>query len=366
MKTKIIYISGNEVFEMTQIRAAFDEVRSALRLDKDTILFGVPVDNDCAIDVPEVQSTVQNTAPCVTEAIVEDIQTTVNEELDIINCDADTTVDDTESNTDDDVPETIISEQPNITDSDIKQDAPAEPADKVIPILSILSVQDDEVSQQEPSSTDVSTDKETGEDSVNETEQVATVDVKPETDTDKNVQTEVRDDVQIFDLNIDTQLIPAETDDDTITDAQPVTIGDMISDEAPEMPVEKTLEQLLESMKPLREDLHDTVNADDENVISDPIISPDDVTPFLGDDTDETLAKLASEFAQKQDKIVTETKSESHGKIGKLKHILPFSKQKRDDAGMGGLFSWAGIAANDDEISIPEFFPTKPSNKQDI
>ena len=37
MKTKIIYISGNETFEMTQIRAAFEEVRETLGLDKDTI-----------------------------------------------------------------------------------------------------------------------------------------------------------------------------------------------------------------------------------------------------------------------------------------------------------------------------------------
>ena len=49
MKTKIIYISGNELFEMAQIRAAFDEVRNTLGLDQDTILFGVPVDSDDAI-----------------------------------------------------------------------------------------------------------------------------------------------------------------------------------------------------------------------------------------------------------------------------------------------------------------------------
>ena len=46
MKTKIIYISGNELFDMADIRSAFEEVRSALSLGDDTILFGVPVDND--------------------------------------------------------------------------------------------------------------------------------------------------------------------------------------------------------------------------------------------------------------------------------------------------------------------------------
>ena len=69
MKTKIIYISGNEVFEMAQIRAAFDEVRSALGLDKDTILFGVPIDSDNALSVPE---TTENAVATVAEPVIED------------------------------------------------------------------------------------------------------------------------------------------------------------------------------------------------------------------------------------------------------------------------------------------------------
>ena len=50
MKTKIIYISGNELFDIADIRAAFEEVRAALSLDNDTILFGVPVDKEDALD----------------------------------------------------------------------------------------------------------------------------------------------------------------------------------------------------------------------------------------------------------------------------------------------------------------------------
>ena len=41
MKTKIIYISGSEIFDMADIRAAFEEVRGTLGLDSDTVLFGV-------------------------------------------------------------------------------------------------------------------------------------------------------------------------------------------------------------------------------------------------------------------------------------------------------------------------------------
>lgn len=52
MKTKIIYISGNEVFNMADIRAAFDEVRNTLGLGADTVMFGVPVDADDALGAP--------------------------------------------------------------------------------------------------------------------------------------------------------------------------------------------------------------------------------------------------------------------------------------------------------------------------
>ena len=40
MKTKIIYISGNEVFDMRDIRAAFDQVRAALNLLLGGTMFG--------------------------------------------------------------------------------------------------------------------------------------------------------------------------------------------------------------------------------------------------------------------------------------------------------------------------------------
>ncbi len=53
MKTKIIYISGNEVFSPADIRAAFDEVRVALGLDSDTVLFGVPVEEEIEIQKAE-------------------------------------------------------------------------------------------------------------------------------------------------------------------------------------------------------------------------------------------------------------------------------------------------------------------------
>ena len=88
--------------------------------------------------------------------------------------------------------------------------------------------------------------------------------------------------------------------------------------------------------------------------------SAEDFDNFIDVDTDATLAQLASEFVETGDAISVPKKNESHGKIGKLKNILPFKKAKRDDSGLiGDLFGWAGIAANDDDFSIPGFFTKK-------
>ena len=141
----------------------------------------------------------------------------------------------------------------------------------------------------------------------------------------------------------------------------------MITDDAPDAPVEKTLEQLLESMTPLREDvIEDTTNTSDVDAVDETNdnSSMDDTVNIDMDDTDATLEQLAAEFAENQDKIPTPSKNEPHSKIGKLKNILPFKKAKRDDSGlMGDLFGWAGIAANDDDFSIPGFFTNAASKK---
>ena len=124
----------------------------------------------------------------------------------------------------------------------------------------------------------------------------------------------------------------------------------MLSDDMPTEASEKTLEELLESMTPLREDIHDD--------------TPKANTKKQDDEIDATLEHLASEFAENQDKVPSPKKSSERGKIGKLKNILPFKKIKRDDSGiMGDLFGWAGIAANDEDFTIPGFFTNAASKK---
>lgn len=313
MKTKIIYISGNEVFEMAQIRAAFEEVRNALGLDKDTILFGVPVDSDNALanTAPEYTDTIQDTPMAIEtvetcEAPEEAIEPTPVSSI--------TTEEITE--------EVTIIEEPTQNTGEEEQETEAEP---VIPILSILSTNDDEA--------------------------------QPAADEEEPVIAAVAEE----EIAIVSEPVPEEQPEETAnTDTLAVSIDDIIADEAPVAEHEKTLEELLESMTPLGEDIipepEPAPESEPENIID----ADTEFSISMSDDasdTDATLAQLANEFAQTQDKIPNTPKATSNGKIGKLKNILPFKKAKRDDNSlMGDLFGWAGIAANDEDFSIPGFF----------
>ena len=323
MKTKIIYISGNELFEMGDIRAAFEEVRNTLGLDKDTILFGVPVDEDNALAQPIQTCDIANTfepedieIPAVQDIIPEPIQT------------AETVQEDPQSEV---IPEVVMPEEPIYDEIPVIENIQhvENNEDTVIPILSVLGGTDTNVApEEEPEQTQYVTD-------------IITEAVEqPDDEIEKQAET-----LQI-------------------------SIEDVVADQAPveEEEKEKTLEELLESMTPLGEDiLEDTDNnesgiedmADTDSDVDFSVSMNDDVT-----DTDATLAQLANEFAQTQDQIPTTQKNTSNGKISKLKNILPFKKAKRDDSGlMGDLFGWAGIAANDEDFSIPGFFTSAGGQK---
>lgn len=358
MKTKIIYISGNEVFDMADIRAAFDEVRSTLGLGKDTVMFGVPVDSDDALATSKAADT-----NVVTEA------TTPQEEMPIETqiVTESTIVDDIEESTQkttkeapaEKIVEPEVKAEPeikNIKKSTAKKtrtrtkEKISEPAaeieqpknadeEKIIPILSILAAKKETIEDEADNNT------------VIEPEVVEEI---PE-ESDEEEISEVH---EIADINISEEFSP---EDAQIDETHSHAIADMITDDAPEAPVEKTLEQLLESMTPLRED----VIEDTEDFIDDDNLSIEEAEDAVAeDDTDATLEQLAAEFAENQDKIPAQPKIENHSKIGKLKNILPFKKAKRDDSGlMGDLFGWAGVAANDDDFAIPGFFTNAASKK---
>jgi len=317
MKTKIIYISGNELFEMADIRTAFDEVRKTLGLTPDTVLFGVPVDADDAGLQPGVE-TAEKIPEVIENQIVEDI-----------------------------VPEPVAESKPKlkkapairakkpepapelVTKEEFVQEPVIEPEpvkEKVIPILSILSGKSDDVID----------------------------DVVPDVVSEP-----------VFIEPVSTTVVVERTVEKVIIQEQVIDdFDEFVTDEMPESDEEKTLEKLFERIAPLREDYNV------EKAVVREQQQPEEVVTVQGGDEedsdildeDATLEQLATEFVEKQDDIAPVRNADGAGKIGKLKNILPFKKAKREEPGlMGDLFGWAGIAANDDEFSIPGFFTTAAS-----
>ena len=303
MKKKIIYISGADVFDVSDVRAAFEEVRATLKLDQDVLLFGVPVDNfDAASDVD-----VAPMADSVADVIPQEAQDSEIQEIK-------------------ETPkkQTKKPKKKAVQETPVVEEKPAEilePSEEDTSILSVLAT--NQPTQEDEDIADIAIDEE-------EQEIIDDVDITEE--ATEEISDEVVEDV----------------DDDTIDETS--ELGDMLSDDVPTDASEKTLEELLESMAPLREDVHGESQKAD--------IKAQD------DEIDATLENLASEFAETQDKVPTSKKSSERGKIGKLKNILPFKKLKRDDSGlMGDLFGWAGIAANDEDFTIPGFFTSAASKK---
>ncbi len=352
MKTKIIYISGSELFEMSEIRAAFDEVRETLGLDNKTILFGVPVDSDDALPATETVSTTQN-IDAVIDTAADTVLNDSAQPEEIYNAVATEQIETIEE-IPDVVSDVIIDAPPEtnavdsteimeeaiegveavsqsaelyaqVADTDIEpqdiaeqqidakaQEIPQNENNTIIPILSLLGTKEG----QDEQPTEIN---QTSDNTVSTTEEVA------------------QDYVEL------------EKDSKEIERIEQVSISDIADEEPPVKSTKKTIEELLESMTPLREDYN-------SNTTQETIDSFDVVDMSYESDTDATLAQLASEFAENEDKI-PQQKTEAHGKIGKLKNILPFKKAKRDDSSLiGDLFGWAGIAANDEEFSIPGFF----------
>ena len=316
MKTKIIYISGNEVFDMADIRAAFEEVRKTLNLDKTTVMFGVPVDTDDAgLMSDERQKTVN-----VPETIVENIP------------DSEPIIETTEEIEHPEITQEIIVEtvsepvvevapkkrgrqrKEEIIDEPVaKENEPTDSDEKIVPILSVLSTK-------------------------SEPEQIEE-DVLPE-------PAEIED---VEEVEIISEISEEKTEDDVDEE----TINDTNVSQESEDDDEADLEKLLSAMTPLAEDV---LSEDKKEISAEPEYN-DDIS------VDAPLEQLATEFAETQDKISSGNKSSSRSKIGKLRNILPFKQSKHKDQGLGDLFGWAGVAANDEDFSVPGFFTNAASKK---
>lgn len=342
MKTKIIYISGGEIFNMSDVRNAFETVRRELGLGMDTVLFGVPVDAEDAlggkfeatqttntdINAPRHDDDTQNN-DALSDVDTAPVAPVMQEEKPKRTKKKSTT----KSLKSDAIPDTVAV----VAESDKNtQTADENSGDTVVPILSILA-NDATKGANETSEILDKTDVDINID------MDIPVDVTPDDDVyfqDENVADDTIDNTN--ETRTDISFDAADIDDEIQTNApQTTTILDSDDDD-------NQLEKLLQSVQSLHED---------EKIIEDKV-SDKNNTDF--DETDATLEKLANEFAENQDKIVNTTKSSTRGgRIGKLKNILPFKKVKHNDSGlMGDLFGWAGVAANDDDFAIPEFFPT--------
>ena len=314
MKTKIVYISGNEIFDIADIRAAFEEVRCALNLDKATVLFGVPVDaEDAGLATKEPEATAE-IAPVIAN-LEPEVEETPKEIVSPLQ---------------DEIPEeTVIEEQPKkrtrkkkIEDIKIESepettDEQKEAEEKIVPIMSILSAKEEE---------HIDTDSEPKAEIITQGIEIIHEISEPE----QTVESTQED-------------IPEETVED-------IDEQENSYEEAEE---EVDLEKLLSEMTPLHED-----------IVEDTKITEPTPEPEYNDDVsvDATLEQLATEFAETQDKIATE-KSAARSKIGKLRNILPFKQSKHKDQGLGDLFGWAGAAANDEDFSVPGFFTNVASKK---
>ncbi len=316
MKTKIIYISGNEVFDMKDIRAAFEEVRCALNLDKDTIMFGVPVDADDACIMNT--ETPKEVAP-VAEEKIETIEETIPE-----------------------APEIPVIEETPIIEEEIEQVAPRKrgrPRKEVIvePVAeeeqSVDSV--DEVIEDAVNAIPVEEPAE--EKTVSILSVLSANNTEPETESlEKPEETK------------EVEIISEITEEKTEDIVAEENLG---QDEETKEDDEPDLEKLLSEMTPLAEDEKEEIE------------QPIEETSETDLSVDATLEQLASEFVSNQDKIASETKQQSRSKIGKLRNILPFKQSKHKDQGMGDLLEWAGIAANDEDFSVPGFFTNAASRK---
>lgn len=326
MKTKIIYISGSEIFDMADIRAAFEEVRSALNLDKSTVLFGVPVDAEDAgfaaqthdNTVAEMETPNESlSAPIVETQIVETITEIIPEPTEEI-------VESESVATPSTVKKRGRPRKEEIVETPEDTESPETEEEKIVPILSVLATNDADVEEE------VIEDDETEPvDEVDEEETEEDIEIIPEMSATE--ETEETD--EVVDIDEEQDMPDTENIDD---------------DEA-------GLEKLLSAMKPLEEDILDS-QPDTDNI-------DEQSSDSLDISVDATLEQLATEFAENQDKIAAESKSNSRSKIGKLRNILPFKQSKHKDQGLGDLFGWAGIAANDEDFSVPGFFTSAASKK---
>lgn len=372
MKTKIIYISGGEVFAPSDVRGAFEAVRKMLNLSADTVIFGVPVDSD---DVGAGENLV-NTEDIADVPMMANAPVVIeNDNVNILMEDAPVAIDPApvapkrgrkkkeviEPVAIDDAPEitmtgaiadvTTVADVDVITDviddavvADNVDDSVTEPVQtesetkRSAPILSVLGIV-------KPVTMD-------------DADAVDVVDVAASSDVTIESAAETEPAVVVREPAVErtvTASVKTTCDDDACVTTETKTIETRVVQETITIdePLERatTIEDIFAELEPLKEekivnfDISDDADDNADDVLSDDLVD------------DATLTKMATEFAAAQDNIPDEPVTKP-GKIGKLKNILPFKKAKKEEPSvLGDLFGWAGIAANDDDekFTVPSW-----------
>ena len=333
------------MFNVADIRAAFEEVRSALNLSRDTVLFGVPVDaDDCGLMQNDTNANIVEEKQDFT--VVEETTDSIVQKIESENIDVDQEIID-ESDA------VVVKEKPKkrgrprkevvVEESDesenIEETVDDNSESDVVPILSVLSTNpDEEVSESDDNEIIEDSEQETKEDFVDADENVEDIEDAEEEQDIEDAATE--------EIVSESTKEPAEIEQITDMPDIEIDMSEPINDDD-----EADLEKLLSAMTPLQEDTK-PIETHVESDVDDDAVS-----------VDATLEQLATEFAESQDKIHSENKSSTRSKIGKLRNILPFKQSKHKDQGLGDLFGWAGIAANDEDFSVPGFFTSAASKK---
>lgn len=318
MKTKIIYISGGDVFAPSDVRDAFEEVRKMLNLAPDTVIFGVPVDAD-DIGAGRGAPMVMATSPMPASVAVP----TAENNSDVNVPASEKPKRGRKNKTMDAVPESVAIVDAPV--SDPVADAPDDAAPT--PILSVLGIM-------KPTADDTP-ESDNGEDIVDIMDDEDPAEIPPTLDAEPVVP-QISISRKIEETCDDAGCVQKTTTEMTRTITRTAPDG-----RAP------TIEDIFAELEPLKEEkIVDLGNRSDDDCAD-----ADDL------ETDATLTKMATEFAAAQDDIPDEPLSKP-GKIGKLKNILPFKKAKKEESSLlGDLFGWAGIAANDEDekFTVPSW-----------
>lgn len=301
---------------MADIRSAFEEVRNALNLDQDTVLFGVPVDKEddgfgtsetteIATDIETPEELEEPAEPEIQSEIVVEEEHVAEPEIKPVEKKRKTSR-----------KKTVITEEIEETTEEPVAESTDIEEEKIVPILSVLSTDAEPETEEPEDSTQTESDIEIIEDIASETSE----EIEPEEETNQEPE------------SLDTELPEPQPEEDAAD-----------------------LEKLLSAITPLQEDFMEE---------KEPVVTMEKPDSNETENIDATLEQLASEYVANQDKIKQEAKSNTRSKIGKLRNILPFKQSKnKDSQGLDNLFGWAGLAANDEDFSVPGFFTNVASKK---